>query len=344
MFKRILVPLDGSSRAEQALPIAARIARASGGSVLLLRVITAPLQFGPYMHQATFLQEAVNAAIAESVAYLSKAAHAHDLEGAETKVVMSSGPVAWTILDTAKEQHVDLILMVSHGHTGFKRWALGSVAQKVARTSPMPVLVLREGGSGPSSAYPDRTRPLRAIAATVALDGSPLAEAAIFPAANLVAALAAPAQGSLHLTQIVQLPGGDDGWGGRERIDPILEEQALDDATCYLRKIAGNLRDSLEREFNLSITWSVAGNTDVADALMKVAEQGSVDRGYSIFGGCDILALATHGRSGVRRWVLGSVTERVLGHTKLPLLIVRSQQEQLTPMVSEPAQGEIEVR
>src|SRR5713101_5411625 len=94
----------------------------------------------------------------------------------------------------------------------------------------------------------------------------------------------------------------------------------------------------------LSITWSVAGNTDVADALMRVAEQGSVDRGYSIFGGCDILALATHGRSGIRRWVLGSVTERVLGHTKLPLLIVRPQQEQLTPIVSEPAQGEIEVR
>jgi len=349
MFKRILVPLDGSSRAEQALPIAARIARASGGSVLLLHVITAPLQFGPYMfgpymQQSTLLREAVNAAIAESVAYLSKAAHSHDLEGAETKVVMFSGPVAWTILDTAKEQHVDLILMVSHGHTGFKRWALGSVAQKVARTSPMPVLVLREGGSVPSSAYPDRTRPLRAVAATVALDGSPLAEAAIFPAANLVAALAAPAKGSLHLTQIVQLPRGDDEWGGCERIDPILEEQALDDAACYLRKIAGNLRDSLEREFNLSITWSVAGNADVAEALMRVAEQGSVDRGYSIFGGCDILALATHGRSGVRRWVLGSVTERVLGHTKLPLLIVRPQQEQLISMVSEPAQGEIEIR
>ena len=288
MFQRILVPLDGSSRAEQALPIAARITRASGGSVLLFHVITAPLQFGPYMfgpsmQQSTLLREAVNAAIAESVAYLSKAAHSHDLEGAETKVVMFSGPVAWTILDTAKEQHVDLILMVSHGHTGFKRWALGSVAQQVARSSPVPVLVLREGGSVPSSAYPDRTRPLHALAATVALDGSPLAEAAIFPAANLVAALAAPAKGSLHLTRIVQLPRGDDEWGGRQRMDPLLEEQAIDDAACYLRKIADNLRDSLEREFNLSITWSVAGDTDVADALMKIAEQGSVDRGYSIF-------------------------------------------------------------
>jgi nucleotide-binding universal stress UspA family protein len=344
MFKRILVPLDGSSRAEQALPIAARIARASGGSVLLLHVMNPPLKFGPYMRQSTLLRKTVNAAITETVEYLSKAAHSHDLEGVETKVALFSGPVASTILDTAKEQHIELILMASHGYTGFKRWALGSVAQQVARSSPVPVLVFREGGTVPSSAYPDRTRPLRAIAATVALDGSPLAEAAIFPAANLVAALAAPAKGSLHLARIVWLPKGDDEWGGRQRMDPLLKEQATDDAACYLRKIAGNLHDSLEREFNLSITWSVAGNTDVADALMKVAEQGSVDRGYSIFGGCDILALATHGRSGVQRWVRGSVTERVLGHTKLPLFIVRPQQEQLTSMVSEPAQGEIEVK
>lgn len=299
--------------------------------------------FGPSMQQSTLLREAVNAAIAESVAYLSKAAHSHDLEGAETKVVMFSGPVAWTILDTAKEQHVDLILMVSHGHTGFKRWALGSVAQQVARTSPVPVLVLREGGTVPSSAYPDRTRPLRALAATVALDGSPLAEAAIFPAAELVAALAAPAKGSLHLTRIVHLPKGDNGWGGRERIDPLQEEQTIDDAACSLRKMTEDLRDSLEREFDLSITWSVAGGTDVADALMKVAEQGSVDRGYSIFGGCDILALATHGRSGVQRWVLGGVIERVLGRTRLPLFIVRPQQEHVTSVASVPAQGETEV-
>src|ERR1700694_4621473 len=157
-------------------------------------------------------------------------------------------------------------------------------------------------------------------------------------------ALAAPAQGSLHLTRIVPLPKGDDGWSGRDHMDLLLEEQAVDNAACYLRKIADQLRESLERAFNLSITWLVAGGTNVADALMKVAEQGSVDRGYRIFGGCDILALATHGRSGVQRWVLRSVTERVLGRTKPPLLIVRPLQEQLRSIASEPRQEETEVR
>ena len=136
MFKRILVPLDGSARAEQVLPIAARIARASGGSVLLLHVITAPLQFEPYLfgpYMIDVVTRGCQCRYYRRTTYLSKAARSHDLAGAETKVAMFSGAVAWTILDTAKEQHVDLILMASHGHTGFKRWALGSVAQKVAR-------------------------------------------------------------------------------------------------------------------------------------------------------------------------------------------------------------------
>ena len=328
MFKRILVPLDGSPRAERALPIAARIARASGGTVMLLHVVTAANEFGPYQRPSTLPREVVNADSAHAATYLSNTAHSHTLAGAETKVAVLSGPEALTILATAKEQHIDLMIMVSHGATGIKRWMLGSVAQKMARYSPVPVLVLRDGGIVPSSAYPDKTRPLHTIAAAIALDGSQLAEAAILPAARLVAALAAPAQGSLHLTQVVQRPGVDTVLNGRERMDPQQRDQTISEAIDYLCKLADNLRASLGVDLNLAISWSIALGTDVADALIRVAEQGRIDGGTCIFGGCEILALATHGRSGIQRWVLGSVTERILGHTKLPLLIVRPQQEQ----------------
>lgn len=328
MCKRILVPLDGSPRAERALPIAARIARASGGTVVLLHVIPAPSEFGPYQGPATLPREVVNADSAHAATYLSSVAHSHTLTGAETKVAVFSGPVASTILDTAKEQHIDLMIMVSHGATGIKRWMLGSVAQKMARYSPVPVLVLRDGGIVPASAYPDKTRPLHTIAAAVALDGSQLAEAAILPAARLVAALAAPAQGSLHLTRVVQRPGIDAVLNGREHTDLRQRNQAISEAMDYLCQRADNLRASLGVDLNLAISWSIALDTDVADALIRVAEQGSIDGGTCIFGGCEILALSTHGHSGVQRWVLGSVTERILGHTKLPLLIVRPQPEQ----------------
>jgi len=344
MFKRILVPLDGSAHAEQALPIAAHMVRASGGTVLLLHIVTTPIEFGPYLRPSAMLGESVDAECARTAEYLSNVAQVHGLAGAETKVAVSSVSTALTILDTAQEQHIDLIVITSRGATGFKRWALGSVAQKVARSSPAPVLVLCEGGTVPSGPYPDRTRPLHTIAAAVALDGSTLAEAALLPAANLVAALAAPAQGSLHLTRIVQLPRVVDVLNGRERMDPRLRGQAIDEAMDYLCKMADDVRNSLARDRNLAVTWSIAIATDVANALTLVAEQGRVDGGTYLPGGCDLLAMATHGRSGIQRLAFGSVTERIFGGTKLPLLVVRPQPEQYKSTASELAVEEIAKR
>ena len=342
MFRRILVPLDGSARAEQALPIAARIARASGGSVMLLHVVSIPREFGPSLQQTALQQEVIDAAIAGATTYLSQAAQTYDLAGVETKVALLAGPAALTILDTAKEQQSNLILIASHGATGFKRWALGSVAQQVARSSPVPVLVLRERGTVPSSSYPDKTRPLHTVAAVVALDGSQLAEAAILPAANLVAALAAPAAGSLHLTRVVQRPGVAAMLSAREHMDPQQRVRASTEAMEYLCQLADDLRAGPGADLNLAISWSITLDPTVADALIKVAEQGNVDGGTCIFGGCDILALATHGRSGLQRLALGSVTEYILGRTKLPLLIVRPQREQpeLAAATSEPVERE----
>ncbi len=331
MYKRILVPLDGSTRAEQAIPIAARIAHASSGSVMLLHVVSIPIELGPNLRQSVSLHEAINADILRATAYLANTVKSYELAGAETKVAVSSGSEALTITDIAKEQHADLIVMASHGYTGFKRWMLGSVAQRVVRSSPAPVLVLRDGGTLPSSPYPDKTRPLHTITAVVALDGSKLAESALLPAANLVAALVAPAQGSLLLTQVVPPPKADERWHG---LASVRREQTIDEAASYLSKIASELREALEENFNLAISWSVAVDSDVPGALTRVAEHGKVDKGAHIFNGCDILALATHGRTGLQRLALGSVTERILGSTKLPLLIVRPQQAQLASVTS----------
>src|SRR5260370_42105304 len=115
MFRRILVPLDGSARAEQALPIAARIARASGGSVMLLHVLTATREFGSYLGQSALQHEVIDAAIADATTCLSKAAQAHILAGVATQGALISGPEDLTILNTAKEQQSDLILIPSHG-------------------------------------------------------------------------------------------------------------------------------------------------------------------------------------------------------------------------------------
>lgn len=279
--------------------------------------------------------EAFDTDWAQATTYLSRLAASDALAEVKTFTEVSSGKPAQIILAAAGSPApdcpaVDLIVMCSRGYTGFKRWVLGSVAQKIQRHSPVPVLVLRDGGMVPSCPYPDQTRPLHTIAAAVALDGSSLAEAALSPTAQLVAALAAPAQGSLHLIRVVQRPGVDAVVSGRARLDPLQRDKAMEEAITYLCEIADKLRGSVAGDLNLAVTWSVAVRSDVADALIEVAEMGRVDAGTCVYGGCDILALTTHGRGGFGRWVLGSITEHILGATRLPMLIVQSHRREDT--------------
>lgn len=309
MFKRILVPLDGSARAESALPVAARIARASSGVIVLMQVVNMPIEYSPYVAQSgIFTQETLEVELEAAETYLRKVAD--KLHGVETKVEAVYGVPALAILSVVHEQRADLVVICSHGHTGFKRWVLGSVAQKVVHHSPVPVLVLHEGGR----ILPDAGEPVRAI---VGLDGSALAKEALLPTAELVCALSAPARGSLHLTRVVKLPMHGQG----KELDPIVREQALHKATTYLSSVVDLLRDGPLGKLNLSITWSVTCDEDAAHGLIKLAEEGDAAGRY------DLIALATHGRGGLQRWALGSVTDRVINSTKRTIMVVRPHQD-----------------
>ena len=318
MFERILVPLDGSPRAEQALPVAVRIARASGGSVILLQVVSPPIDYGGGLTQTPLMtEEVIETELALSSSYLDRVAKARELAEIETTTEVMFGLPAQDILAIAESRSVDLIVMCSHGRTGFTRWVLGSVAQKIAHHCPVPLLVLREGKLLPLESPPDAARHLTAL---VPLDGSPLAEAALFPAANLVAALVAPAAGALHLMQVVkQLSTTAD-----EGFITQLNEETVERAKTYLMSVKERLQAGL-KDRKLTIIWSVALDADAADAIIGTAEQREQQEGAEGLGGCDLIAMSTHGRSGLERWVMGSVMERVLGATKLPMLIVRPQ-------------------
>lgn len=319
MFQRIVVPLDGSPRAEQAIPVAARIIRNTGGSIVLLRVVTSPIDYAWYSMEPALrtMDQAIEFDIARATEYLATLVQSNDLVGIETKTEVLSGEPALTIFAVARENHADLIVMCSHGETGLKRWILGSVSQKVARQSALPVLVLREG----THFSPHEGRPLRIL---VPLDGSPVAEAALAPAATLSTALSAPVPGALHLLHVLPNPLLED----EKRNEMIVAERmyAVSEAKTYLKTVEQQLHVG-EREhvksLNVTITSSVVRDTDIASTLIRVAENDEEIGEEEDFQGCDMIAMATHGRSGLGRWVMGSVTERVLGATKLPLLIVR---------------------
>ena len=318
MFQRVLVPLDGSERAEQAIPVAVRIARAAHGSVILLRVPTKVTDL--YMLSVEALedmQDIMEAKRDEIKRYLAHLASSMALEevGIVTEVV--DGTPAETILAVARAQEADLVVMCSHGYTCFKRWILGSIAQKVAWHSTMPVLILREGDSHKlNSLSPNVGHPIRAL---VALDGTPFTEAAVMPAVQLVAACSAPARGEIHLTHVVKLPSLEEEIT-YERLGTAtrLRQAALYKSNNHLHTMKERISHEMTDELAVDITWSVEESTDVADSLLKIAQ----GEGEGTYIPSDLIALTTHGRTGLERWVRGSVAERVLSSTTMPLLIV----------------------
>lgn len=318
MFQRVLVPLDGSSRAEQALPVAARIVRASGGKVVLLRVANLTTEFETYSSAGPAAIQTAAVTILEAARnYLQGKAGSSNLAGVQTETEAILGQEAAAILSAVDTHHIDLIAMCSHGYTGMTRWIIGSVAEKVAHRSPVPVLMLREGGPTLANQHPPVRRSLRAL---VPLDGSAQAITAIVPAAQLIGALSAPAQGILHLTQVVIPPvAGHISYSEREAILQGAREY-LSSTVEAIREgsIAGSVTG-----LKLSLTWSVTIDDDIAGGIIRVAESGVEAEGAEKFGPCDVIAMATHGYGDSQQWVMGSITDRVLQATRLPLLIVR---------------------
>ena len=325
MLKRILVPLDGSLLAEGALEVAARIAHASDGTLLLLRVIGVPTTYTPYIYGSDMAQspqlaqDLIDMEQDNAEKYLAEIGKLDVLTGIEVETTIIPGSAGMSILDTAKEEKVDAIVMSSHGETGFKRFALGSVAQYVSRHSSVPVLVLQGDGSAPFSTSSDAIHPSQSITALVALDGSELAEASLEPAAYAVAALASPAQGRLVLSTVANKQ--------IENIKHGSKEFMRDEAKKYLIDIGERLQGSEIGKLNLVIEWAIEESKDVANALIETAEHGKALESSHELKGCDLIAIATHGRGGLKRLMAGSVTEKMLGSTSLPMLIVRPRDE-----------------
>lgn len=313
MFQHLLVPLDGSQRAEQALPVAVQLARASSGTITLLHVVDQAHVYNAIGGGVPYLtQDAIDANLAEAQRYLDRLIQGYHLAQIPIEKQVLLGNPAAVILEVAEKQEADFIVMSSHGYTGLQRWLLGSAAEKVARHSPVPVLVLREDKPLFPQLQPDRTGVIRAL---VPLDASPRSQEALLPAAALVSALASPGRGALHLVQVViQLEGM---WESEKA-------NLLQAARQNLATIEQHMREKLATTGglgpSLDLTWSVSVDTDIAEGIVRIAEQGE---GRAKIATCDLIAMTTHGYTGLQKWAMGSITERVLHATPLPLLIVR---------------------
>ena len=321
MFQRILVPLDGTALAEEALPVAAHLARATSAELILLRVATRPLEQDMLaVEPEIFLEQSRAAKLAEAKAYLTHVVTYEHLDDIKVRTEALEGLPAQNILHFAQEEQVDLIVIRSHGETGLKRWLLGSMAQQFARHSTIPLLVLH---SSKLASGMNLSLLMHTPRVLVALDRSQQAEDALLPAAQLCSALAAPGQGSLHLTCTVKHISM--GAGELKAYNDRINQESRAEAEAYLKNVKQRFLTGDLALFHLTVTTSVVSHFDSADIWKRLIEESECIGDGPGYTGCDIIAMATHGRRGLQRLIEGSITEQVMDGSQRPLLIVHTQ-------------------
>lgn len=305
-LQTIVVPLDGSTLAEHALPVALRLLPTDNAQMILVRVpVYAEAQAPVAAEYSMFWPEIRDApgsyrqVYQEAVDYLTHLAKRSEHAGLTVEVRVEEGDRAGAIVDVAVEKRADLIVMTTHGRTGVTRWIIGSITERVLHEAPCPVLAVR---ARPES-RPGQSGAMFAQKILVPLDGSELAEQAIPPAL----AVARQTGGELILLRVAAV--------GPEELDLVEGEAASDFAlaTEYLERTAADCRAQGIATTARTVPSGGAGAGNIATAIIEDATAS----------GIDLIAMSTHGRSGLRRWVYGSVTEKVLHNADIDLLIVR---------------------
>ncbi|MCL4870489.1 MAG: universal stress protein [Anaerolineae bacterium] len=300
MFKKILVPLDGSELAERSLEPALALAQQTNGEILLLSVPVLQHMFNiePAGYGFMLPEQSVDQSRRELQQYLHGVQERCAHPNVTVRTMLAEGDEAAVIVEMAAEQEIDLIVMSTHGRTGFTRWMLGSVTEKVLREAPCPVLVIRNN------------QPVTRLIIT--LDGSALAEQAIPPGLELAAGLGCqvtlfrvvpPLDVDPHL--ISTLDKMENGFGDR------LREDGYNRASDYLKHLAIAYSDEYP-----DIATEVWGG-DPARTIIDFVEARHIN----------LIVMATHGYAGFQRWVHGSVTEKVLRTAPCAMLVVRPQPE-----------------
>jgi nucleotide-binding universal stress UspA family protein len=293
-FARILIPLDGSALAEQALPYALAVGGDEADLVLVAVV--------PSMEAERDFISRLRATV-EEVQVRSEAAARESLvravrnwlgdrPGVDLQVAM--GDPAGEILRVAANVAADLIVLASHGRGAVGRLAFGSVAHRVAHASPIPVMIVRSQSATPEMG------PVSLERLVVPLDGSDLAAQALPVAERLARWLALP----ILLVRAVDVA---------EILGPFANGVAF--PATIIEDVESEARQALETTATALRADGCNVKTEVRTgpafyAIAEVCRQG------------DIIVLCRHGRSGVRRWLLGSVAEKLVRDGTVPVVVV----------------------
>ena len=297
----IVVALDGSPLAEQTLPLAAELARRTGARLDLVTVHEA-VAYGPGdTFDISYDPAWLATTEAGQKAYLAAIAEELTKSGVQAVAEVPSGPPARTLLDHVERVDAALLVMSTHGRGGLNRLWLGSTLDRVMRKAVVPLLVVRasEELAGPPA--------LQKI--LIPLDGSRVAEAAIEPAVALGSAFGAEYE-VLQVVPAAVLIGS-----------PYMAQQVhtaadlMESRRAATERYLGEVKERVELQHGITVHTRVVegAGEPVAEAILAAARET----------GADLVAVATHGRGGLRRVALGSVADKLIRAATLPLLIVR---------------------
>lgn len=292
----ILVPLDGSEMAEQALAVGSSRARKSGATLHLVSVhepiplVGMPPDFPVVMPD---LEEQTRANLAEYLESVAAVARA----GLATPVITSvvTGAAAAALCEYVESHSVGLVVMTTHGRGGLSRWWLGSVADRMLRRLDVPVLLLQPR---------DVAQPTEFRRILVALDGE--IEEPVVDAAFALAGQAPPAR--YVFTRVVEptIPVLS-GFAARPgHLPPNWNEVREIEARNYLARLTDQLRaKGLDATSQVLVGRGIAGQVlELADAI-----------------GADCIVAGTHGARGMERLMLGSVADKIVRGAKVPVLV-----------------------
>ena len=297
MYTRMVIPLDGSQVAEQVLPYARFLAKKLAIPVQLLQVIdpdVVALLANP--GQGRYIDTIVDDLTRESRAYLESIAKS--IAGTSVQCLVEKGKPEDILIEQAAADKDSLMIMATHGRSGIQRWLLGSVADKVLHGATNHVLLIRATDQGKSAGEAG----LKTV--VVPLDGSPLAEQVLPHVADLAKRLGL----QIILTRAYALPSAvaPDAYG-------TYTEELINQLETETREYLAGKVEGLKEKGLENIT-TVPDFGYGAEEIIKLARQTPDN----------FIAMCSHGRSGIRRWVLGSVTERVVQHSGDPVLIIRA--------------------
>lgn len=305
MYRSILVPLDGSTFGEQALPIAQSVARRTGAALRLIHVY---VPFSERYLEDKAILDATIRVKEQKNAYLHELADrltsSSDISITSALLDGKVGQIIEALMNYATATRVDLIVMTTHGYGALTRFWLGSIADKLVRRAPMPILFVRPK----EDAILDFAHEQIFQYLLIPLDGSTLAEQILEPAIKLGQSM----QADYRLLRVIE-PITPVGYPSiRLDQDLPIRQRVEAEAQTYLDNVAERLRAR-----SLQVQTQVVIHEQPAVAILEDASQS----------GIDLIALGTHGWSGLKRLLLGSVADKILRSASIPVLIHRPHDE-----------------